>query len=119
MVLSSRIKKMKVIYRKAHFSTFNTKHMVNTCYIHTIIPVTFLIELGENGMFWKHHYRLIIFEYNIFDFQILIFNIGWCHAKPTMDGVKFVNFTCWKIEENHTSSCSLAIITYGSILGFS
>ena len=44
---------------------------------------------------------------------------GWCHAKPTMDGVKFVNLTCWKIEENHTSSCSLAIITYGSILGFS
>ena len=26
----------------------------------------------------------------------------WCHAKPTMDGVKFVNLTCWKIEENHT-----------------
>ena len=43
----------------------------------------------------------------------------WCHAKPTMDGVKFVNLTCWKIEENHTSLCSLAIITYGSILGFS
>ena len=49
----------------------------------------------------------------------LMINTGWCHAKPTMDGVKFVNLTCWKIEENHTSSCSLAIITYGSILGFS
>ena len=31
-----------------------------------------------------------------------LFTGGWCHAKPTMDGVKFVNFTCWKIEENHT-----------------
>ena len=36
-----------------------------------------------------------------------------------MDGVKFINFTCLKIEQNYTSSCSLPIITYESILGFS
>ena len=64
------------------------------------------------------------FFYFIFKIKIkldkaLKLAIGWCHAKPTMDGVKFINFTCLKIEQNHTSSCSLAIITYGSILGFS
>ena len=44
---------------------------------------------------------------------------GYCHGKPTMDGVKFINFSCLKIEQNHTSSCSLPVITYESILGFS
>ena len=42
-----------------------------------------------------------------------------CHAKPTVDGMKFVNFTCLKIEQNHMSSCSSPILTYESILGFS
>jgi len=36
-----------------------------------------------------------------------------------VDGVKFVNFSCLKIEQNYTSSCSLPVITYESILGFS
>ena len=42
-----------------------------------------------------------------------------CHGKLTVDGVKFINFTCLKIKQNHISSCSLLIITYESILGFS
>ena len=33
--------------------------------------------------------------------------------------MKFINFTCLKIKQNHISSCSLLIITYESILGFS
>ena len=36
-----------------------------------------------------------------------------------LDGVKFINFTCLKIKQNHISSCSLPIIIYESILGFS
>ena len=36
-----------------------------------------------------------------------------------MDGVEFINFSCLKIEQNHSSSCSLPVITYESILGFS
>ena len=36
-----------------------------------------------------------------------------------MDGVEFINFSCLKIEQNHTSSCSLPIKTYETILGFS
>ena len=47
------------------------------------------------------------------------FGLGWCHGKLTVDGVKFINFTCLKIKQNHISSCSLLIITYESILGFS
>ena len=35
------------------------------------------------------------------------------------DRVKFVNFKCFKIEQNCTSPCSLPIIVYESILGFS
>ena len=42
--------------------------------------------------------------------------VSW---KRTMDGVKFINFSCLKIEQNHTSSCSLPVITYETILGFS
>ena len=33
--------------------------------------------------------------------------------------VEFINFSCLKIEQNHSSSCSLPVITYESILGFS
>ena len=47
------------------------------------------------------------------------FTYDWCHAKPTADGMKFINFTCLKIEQNHTSSCSLLILIYESILRFS
>ena len=36
-----------------------------------------------------------------------------------MDGMEFINFSCLKIKQNHISSCSLFIITYESILGFS
>ena len=39
--------------------------------------------------------------------------------KANVDGVEFINFSCLKIEQNHTSSCSLPVITYESILGFS
>ena len=48
-----------------------------------------------------------------------IISNDWCHDKPTVDRVKFINFTSLKIEQNHTSSCSLPVITYESILGFS
>ena len=59
---------------------------------------------------------------NIYQFVFTFFTIeilGWCHGKLTVDGVKFINFTCLKIKQNHISSCSLLIITYESILGFS
>ena len=44
---------------------------------------------------------------------------GWCHVKGTVDRMKFINFKCLKIEQNHTPSCSLPIITTESIPGFS
>ena len=50
------------------------------------------------------------FNHALFDF---------CHAKPTLDKMKFINFSCLKIKQNHSSSCSLPVITYESILGFS
>ena len=44
---------------------------------------------------------------------------GWCHVKGTAYRVKFINSKCVEIEQNHTSSCSLPIATYESILVFS
>ena len=44
---------------------------------------------------------------------------GWCHVKGSADRVKFINFKSFEIEQNHTSSCSLPITIYESILGFS
>ena len=29
--------------------------------------------------------------------------IDWCHGKPTLYGVKFINFKCLEIEQNYTS----------------
>ena len=80
-----------------------------------------------------HHGRtsigLLLFFPSLFFFLSLFFEkddrkensksfwlVSW---KATMDGVKFINFSCLKIEQNHTSSCSLPVITYESILGLS
>ena len=49
-------------------------------------------------------------------FPFLLRLVSWL---TYLDGVKFINFTCLKIKQNHISSCSLPIITYESILGFS
>ena len=46
-------------------------------------------------------------------------NVDSCHGTSTVDGVKFINSTCLKIEQNHISSCSLTIITYEFIIEFS
>ena len=61
---------------------------------------------------------LFVFVFPI-DYESCCSYAGWCHTNPTVDGMKFINFTCLKIEQNHTSSCSLPILTYESILGFS
>ena len=44
---------------------------------------------------------------------------GWCHVRGSADRVRFINFKCFEIEQNQTSSCSSPIIVYESILGFS
>ena len=50
---------------------------------------------------------------------ILSITFGWCHVRGSADRVRFINFKCFEIEQNQTSSCSSPIIVYESILGFS
>ena len=59
---------------------------------------------GNRVVIWVKHYWLIW---------------GWWHGKPCADGVKFINWKVSKIEQNHTSSCSLPNVQWGFTRPFS
>ena len=79
--------------------------------------VFFFLHHGSRWTFWQYGAVLCFLARKVLGKNGS--NIGLCRPYPTMDRMKFLKFTCLNIEQNHTSSCSLPILTYESILGFS
>ena len=94
-------------------------YLFSVCrFVYLFMSIFFSILLS----FYRSLY-LAFFHHSVFSCSFIpskesVHLSDWCHGNPTVDRVKFINFTCLKIEQNHTS-WTLLIITYKSTFGFS